>query len=239
MKQNSMNGIGSKLMIAARLLLVVAVVAGGAVYAFTQPGSTPPNGNVPAPVNVGATSQSKAGAFAATALAGLWVQGTSGFCIGPNAQNPTADCITEWPSGGGGEGGGDPFSTTCTINSMLIHGTDNSSAQWGVPHSQTGYVASSSLGAYCMGRLTQAEKDAGWMVASFDNCPGIQGKDCAGVSYCQYIQLQCGEGITFQQGTFTRRSYAAGGGGSGSGTTPPGTETPGPGTRTDSPILEL
>lgn len=229
-----MNGIGSKLMIAARLLLVVAVVAGGVAYAFTQPSSAPPNGNVPAPVNVGSDTQSKAGNFAANALAGLWVQGTDGFCIGPNAQNPSADCITEWPSGG--EGGGDPFSTTCTINSMLIHGADSSSAQWGVPHREVGYTPSSSLGSYCMGRLTQAEKDAGWMVASFDNCPGVQGSDCAGVSYCQYIQLQCGEGITFQQGTFTRRAYNAGGS---SGSNPPGSQTPGPGTRTTNPALEL
>lgn len=237
MKQAIMNRIGSKLMFTARLLLVVAVVAGGTVYAFTQPGSTPPNGNVPAPVNVGDTDQSKAGAFAATALAGLWVQGTSGFCIGPNADNPTADCITEWPAGdggGGGGGNGDPFTTTCTINSLLIHGADDSRAQWGVPHTTVGYTRGADLGNLCMARLTQAERDAGWMVASFDNCPGVQGRDCAGVSYCQYIQLQCGDGITFEQGEFNRRSYSV----SGSGGTPPGSTTPGSGTRDDSPYLE-
>ena len=216
--------IAKEVVTIAKVALIAALFIGGSVFAasFAQPTQSPPNGNVEVPINASATDQAKAGNFAAGALYGAWVQGGSGLCIG-------SDCRTAWPDGG-------DFSTTCSINSMIIHGTDNTRAQWGVPHSKTGYVPSAELGSLCANRLTQAEKDAGWMNVSFDNCPGVQGQDCSGVSYCQYVQLQCENGITVGQGTSTRRSYTAGGSGN---TTPPGTDTPGPGTRDPNPALEL
>ncbi|MBU2104084.1 hypothetical protein KJ848_01635 [Patescibacteria group bacterium] len=71
------------------LTVFIAVFAvSGVVFAqsaFTQPASAPPNGNVSAPINVGATFQQKVG--------DLWARkiGTdSGYCIGDS-------CITEWP----------------------------------------------------------------------------------------------------------------------------------------------
>lgn len=49
--------------------LVAAVfLANFIVLAWTEPGSTPPSGNVPAPVNVGSTAQTKTGALTVTAL---------------------------------------------------------------------------------------------------------------------------------------------------------------------------
>lgn len=209
-----------KAAVIASLFIGVSVFAAG----FSQPTQSPPNGNVEPPINSSSTAQAKAGNFAAAALYGAWVQGGSGLCIG-------SDCRTSWPEGGSGES---DFSTTCQINTMIIHGTDNSRAQWGVPHPETGYVNSSSLGSLCANRLTQAEKDAGWMNVSFDNCPGVQGRDCSGVSYCQYVQLSCANGITVGQGTSTKRSYTAGG----SGATPPGTSVPGPGTRNPNAVLD-
>ena len=98
--------IGKEAALFARIAIVSLVVIGGVVYAqttFVQPSQNPPGGNVAAPVHVGGTAQAKAGSFAANALAGQWVQGTTGFCIGPNSSTGSdANCITNWPSGGGG-----------------------------------------------------------------------------------------------------------------------------------------
>lgn len=87
-----------------RAFIIALLVIGGVAYAqtFVQPSQNPPGGNVPAPVNIGNVAQAKSGNFAAAALAGLWVQGTEGFCIGPNdATGGQRDCISAWPSGGG------------------------------------------------------------------------------------------------------------------------------------------
>lgn len=72
------------------LTAFIAIFAVGgmalAQSAFTQPTSAPPNGNVSAPVNVGASFQQKAG--------NLWANtmGTDGgYCIGTS-------CITAWPT---------------------------------------------------------------------------------------------------------------------------------------------
>lgn len=72
------------------LTAFIAIFAVGtmafAQSAFTQPASAPPNGNVSAPVNVGASFQQKAG--------NLWANtmGTDGgYCIGTS-------CITAWPT---------------------------------------------------------------------------------------------------------------------------------------------
>jgi len=237
--KNLISTTAKEFMTIAKGSLLALLLIGGFAFAadFTQPTQSPPNGNVEAPVNVGATAQSKAGNFAAVALAGTNILASNKvisqnkFCFRDGSN--TDDCITAWPSGGGG---GEDFSTTCQINSMIIHGTDNSQAQWGVPHSKVGYVPSAELGSLCANRLTQAEKDAGWMNVSFDNCPGVQGQDCAGVSYCQYVQLSCANGITVGQGTSTKRSYTAGGSGN---ATPPGTSTPGPGSRNPNDALNF
>lgn len=42
-------------------IIVSLLLAGFVVYAWTEPGSAPPAGNVDAPVNVGATPQTKSG----------------------------------------------------------------------------------------------------------------------------------------------------------------------------------
>ena len=71
------------------LTIVIALFAVSGVAlaqtAFTQPASAPPNGNVSAPINVGAAFQQKVG--------DLWARkiGTdSGYCIGDS-------CISAWP----------------------------------------------------------------------------------------------------------------------------------------------
>jgi len=63
------------------------------VRAWTEPTTAPPNGNVGAPINTGATAQTKAGGFTAETLTAATVTGTTQFCLG-------ASCITAWPSGG-------------------------------------------------------------------------------------------------------------------------------------------
>jgi hypothetical protein len=89
--------------------LIIAVI----IYAWTEPSQAPPQGNVPAPINVGATTQYKSGglgvggvlytyssAYASGQMyAGDWITSNKGFCIG-------SSCITQWPTGGGITGSG-------------------------------------------------------------------------------------------------------------------------------------
>ena len=42
-------------------IIVCSIICGYFVYAWTEPGSTPPGGNVPTPLNVGSTAQTKTG----------------------------------------------------------------------------------------------------------------------------------------------------------------------------------
>jgi len=60
------------------------------VRAWTEPTTAPPNGNVGAPINTGATAQTKAGAMYSNDRVGAPY-----LCIG-------TDCRNAWPSGGTG-----------------------------------------------------------------------------------------------------------------------------------------
>ena len=71
----------------------IILVAGIAYAVWIEPTTAPPNGNVGAPINTGATAQTKAGGFTAETLTAATVTGTTQFCLG-------ASCITAWPSGG-------------------------------------------------------------------------------------------------------------------------------------------
>ncbi len=92
-------------------LTIALILVGGIsyVFAWTGPSTTPPNGNVSAPINIGSTSQSKNGALSLGTSnppttgysldvtgAGVFSAGVASnqFCLGTN-------CITSWPSGGG------------------------------------------------------------------------------------------------------------------------------------------
>jgi len=78
------------------------------VRAWTEPTTAPPNGNVGAPINTGATAQTKAGGFTAETLTAATVKGTK-FCLG-------ASCITAWPSGGTVPAPYTPPACECFIN---------------------------------------------------------------------------------------------------------------------------
>lgn len=101
-----LHALAKEMSLLGRAVIIAGLVVGGVAYAntFVQPSQNPPGGNVPAPVHIGNTAQAKSGNFAAAALAGLWVQGTEGFCIGPNdATGGQRDCISSWPSVGNTE----------------------------------------------------------------------------------------------------------------------------------------
>ena len=79
----------------------IILVAGIAYSVWTEPTAAPPGNNVEAPINTGATAQTKAGAMYSNDRVGA-----PNLCIG-------TDCRNIWPSGGGpcrcsiyGSGGG-------------------------------------------------------------------------------------------------------------------------------------
>ena len=78
-----------------KILALATILAFGMtyVYAWTAAPSSPPNGNVSAPLNVGATAQTKSGSLTASQFT------APTYCIGTS-------CISAWPAAGGGGTGG-------------------------------------------------------------------------------------------------------------------------------------
>lgn len=160
----------------------VGVVAGN----FTDPASNPPSGNISAPINTSAVAQTKTGNLWADNIIAEKLTALSELCIG-------GDCRSTWGSGG------DSFSTTCTVNRRIVASPRDT---YGVPHGPTGASAIWELSKNCKNQISAADKAAGWMLVGFDNCPSVSSRDCAGASYCQFIQLQCDAGITTEGGSF-------------------------------------
>lgn len=198
--------IKKEILTIAKGSLVVLVLLGGAAAAatFTQPSQSPPGGNVEVPINASATAQAKAGNFAANALYGKWVQGGTGLCI-------KDDCRTAWPEGGGG--GTDLGS--CKIDTKIVYASDGGTT--GFAHGTTGSTPGNTLGNRCYSYLTNEEAQQNWTLISFDNCPGVQGNDCAGTGYCAFVRLSCDGGVTVRRGDTTRNVQPAGSSGSGGG----------------------
>lgn len=176
------------------LVLLFGIFAGIAYAAnFTQPGGSPTSFDVAKLLNIGTENQVKEGNLGAKRLIGTdRLTGENQVCIGN-------DCRSVWP--------GTPsnnFSTTCKINTLVVGAADD---RPGIAHQNSGSVVGSELATKCNAQLTQAEKSAGWMLASFDNCPGTSGRDCSGGSYCTFMQFQCADGITFVPGTFEQTHY--------------------------------
>lgn len=95
------------------------LIFAGASYAqtWTGPTQTAPNGNMPAPVNLGATQQTKSGNFWAGAIGT-----TNGYCIGASCINSwgsvgASTCtIDRWVKEGSGYGSGSPIGTGCPLS---------------------------------------------------------------------------------------------------------------------------
>lgn len=96
-----------------KILVAAIILSFGAsyVYAWTSPAQAPLNGNTPAPVNIGASAQSKSGKLAigssATPAVTLDVTGNIGAGNAFFSKNVRANSftlggitITSWPSGG-------------------------------------------------------------------------------------------------------------------------------------------
>ena len=102
----------TSLLTSLKAIILALLLSVGISYlyaAWANPTDTPPNGNTPAPINVGSTGQTKTSSITATDLIGQnsvaspFLQALGGsdpkvtspkYCIG-------TDCITAWPSGGG------------------------------------------------------------------------------------------------------------------------------------------
>lgn len=77
-------------------LVLALILVGGLsyVFAWTGPSTTPPNGNVAAPVNTGSVGQVKTGYLGVSDLIAI-TSTASTYCIGTS-------CINSWSSVGGG-----------------------------------------------------------------------------------------------------------------------------------------
>jgi len=209
-----LKSVVTEVSLVAKVALIAVLIMGGAAFAanFTDPTQSPPNGNVEAPINVGSTAQAKAGNFGANAIAGQWVQGVTGLCIG-------SDCRSAWPEGGGG--GGTDLGT-CTLDTKIVHSQSEGTVRFTDNH--TGSTPGAELGSFCYNYLTTEETNENWTLIGFDNCPGVQGKDCAGTAYCSFIRLSCSDGVEVQKGETTRQVQpvitGGGGGGGGGGSNP-------------------
>ncbi len=157
----------------------VGVVSGS----FTEPGSNPPSGNIPAPINASGADQTKSGNLWVDNVIADSLKALSELCIG-------TECRTAWSVPG------QDFSTTCTVNRKIVANPSSP----GIPHASRGSTDLWQLAQECRWRISSAERDAGWMLVGFDNCPSVASRDCAGASYCQYIQLSCESGITTSRG---------------------------------------
>lgn len=166
-----------------RALIIAGLVVGGVAYAntFVQPSQNPPAGNVPAPVNIGNVAQAKSGNFAAAAIAGLWVQGTEGFCIGPNsATGGQRDCISAWPTGGGGGGGSVDIPSMCQLERTAVVYPDGAwSGNW------------SGYGDICNRNLSQASRNAGWVATGADACAEDRNTCTVDGVSCFYARITC------------------------------------------------
>lgn len=67
------------------------------VRAWTEPTLTPPSGNIGAPINTGSSPQTKGGMITAGNFLTSGFSQAGKFCLGSQS-----NCITSWPSGGGG-----------------------------------------------------------------------------------------------------------------------------------------
>ena len=90
------------LVIAFSLALTVSYAYG----AWSEPSGNPPSNNTETPINISATTQTKAGNFNAKVI------GVDGLCLG-------TDCRTAWPTGGGSAGTLDCYSSPVTKTAVL------------------------------------------------------------------------------------------------------------------------
>ena len=118
----------TSLLTSLKAIILALLLSVGISYlyaAWANPTDIPPNNNTPAPINVGSTGQTKTSSITATDLIGQnsvaspFLQALGGtdpkvtspkYCIG-------ADCITAWPTGGGGGG------TYQTVQTFSTSGT--------------------------------------------------------------------------------------------------------------------
>ena len=198
---------GGLLVLVGLLLFAGTALASG----FVMPSANFPGQNAVTPINISSVAQLKLGTIEANRISSYNLKGTSQVCIGDA-------CRSTWPSGSGTS-----LSTTCRINTKIIpqdpHGADASN----------GVVSGARVGEKCNGYLSAADKSAGWITTAYDKCPGVQGRDCAGAKYCQYAQIVCDGGISFGQGTQTRRL------GNQDGSTAPAPTAPAPDPTPDDP----
>ncbi len=184
---------GAGMLIAGMLLLAGTAMAAS----FAMPTANFPGNNAELPLQTSTVDQVKVGDLSAGNVSGYNVKGSSQVCIG-------SDCRSSWPSPSGST-----LSTTCRWEYLILEGN---------PHVTQANVKPEEVGRGCDNVLGSRASE-GWINVAHDKCPGVQGRDCAGVNYCQYLKLTCDAGLTFSAGEDTLRDTGgnSSGGSSGNG----------------------
>ena len=158
-------------------ILTMLVIGVATAYAWTAPTQSPPNGNVAAPINVGAVDQVKAAGLGVTNLI------ANQICFG-------ADCRSAWPSSSGDNLGNHTATQALNMNSNPINGATIITSTTKVTSPQF------CIGTSCISAWSQAGSAPSTIVYS---CPSVANgcaSTCTGNlsqnSTCSYTNLSTG-----------------------------------------------
>ena len=129
------------------------VIVGGAIYAWTEPTTVPPSGNVSAPINTGPIAQIKNGVLGVLGLSTSYINVPGTVPAAGNvltAQNASGQVA--WAAGGGGSCYMDyaladslPVGSPCKISGFTVKG---SAGKWGRCGGSDNYAAYYDRAAY-------------------------------------------------------------------------------------------
>lgn len=116
-------------------VFAVSLTISYAIAAWTEPGGTPPDNNVAAPVNISDATQVKSGNLDIMGTVGIgttaptqkldvegYVKGRTGLCIGDQCCQNWTECVNLGGGGGGGGGGCQSNGESCYFDSECCSG---------------------------------------------------------------------------------------------------------------------
>ena len=190
---------------------LVLLLIGNYVFGWTTPTATPPSSNLPAPINVGSTEQTKTGNLIVEGVLRLGQfttenapSGTEGALYYDTTENATKlYSNSEWGDlgGGGAEPGQLPTYTTAERDALsptaglMIYNTDYDQVQTYTQTAWSGITGNKDLGIECASAMDCASGfcvDSVCCDTSLDNCTGCRRCNVAGsMGVCIDDGLEC------------------------------------------------